>query len=367
MTTSLASGLQRSRSTARGWALSRCVILTTLHATAGLKRRATPTQSCASLPPSVISCMSRCIIPFFSLFIPLVLSPWYVHHLCPGPLQYTGSTHDFHWRVGINALVQPTPLSTLSGTVTFFPNVSAAGVFTPIAWADRYGTISPAQAETFKSQVYVARDVMVAARWGGIAFAVVGLLAAVALFWVATKRRMALEAARNAQLAWYYEDHYAALMSANGGGIPLAPGIAMGAGLYSPPPVSLAGGLGTAGGAGMQSSLNGGLPGPGGVRAIAYGAGGGVEGFAGGGLFSPDNSSTVSSGTPGGAAFAGASSYGGAGQAFPVMPAPIPAQAGDMVATSPVMGRAGQNQRTGSFQVEDRRAGGAYSSTAGHF
>lgn len=296
---------------------------------------------------------------------------------------FTGSTQDFHWRVGINALVQPTPLSTLSGTVTFFPNITANGVYTPIAWADRFGTISDAQAATFKSQVYVARDVMLAARWGGIAAAAVGLLAAVTLFWVATKRRRAIEASRNAQLAWYYEDHYAALMSANGsGGIPLAPGVSMspvgmntmGGGLYSPPPVSLAGGLGAAGGAGMQSSLNAGYSGPGGVRAIAYGAGGsgtggGVEGFAGGGLFSPDHASSVSSGTPGGATYGGASSYGGAGQAFPVMPGPIPAQAGDMVSAgmSPAAGRGGPNPRSGSFQVEDARARAAYSATAGHF
>lgn len=77
-----------------------------------------------------------------------------------------------------------------------------------MAWVDRYASIDSGQATTFKNQVYVARDVMLAARWGGVAVAALGFLLGIAFFYFAHKRRKAAEKAREMEAAKYYGELY---------------------------------------------------------------------------------------------------------------------------------------------------------------
>lgn len=175
------------------------------------------------------------------------------HDTWLGVEPYTGSTLDFHWRVAVNALVAPiqaqvfqvdapaavaraaalaaaparargsarrssaivaaADAATLqkesmqlqqqgqqrlaasasaasAPNASFFPGV--APVFLPLMWTTQDSTITPAQADAFKSQVYVAVRVINAVFWGGIAFAGAAGGAAAALLVTAVCRRRAI-------------------------------------------------------------------------------------------------------------------------------------------------------------------------------
>jgi hypothetical protein len=115
---------------------------------------------------------------------------------------------DFHWRVAINIFLEPTPWDDTG--VTFFENVSP--VYLPIGWVDRYGAITPTQASVFKGKVYLARDIMLGVRWGGVALASAAFLCMIVASIVAYRRHNAVKHAEEANEALYYEDMYRSLM-----------------------------------------------------------------------------------------------------------------------------------------------------------
>jgi len=117
----------------------------------------------------------------------------------------------------------------------FFPTVTP--VYLPIAWADRYAAVNPsqvrfgrhaglrtprgahlaprrphphphAQANQVKSSIYVARDLMLAARWGGVALAALSVILCVTFFYVGWKRKRLAEQAREMEAAKYYAEYY---------------------------------------------------------------------------------------------------------------------------------------------------------------
>ena len=97
------------------------------------------------------------------------------------PTQNTGSTFDFHWRIGVNILLQPVSVPRLlQPNLVFFPFVSL--VYHPLAWGGQDSTITDGQAANFRSQVYLAIGVITGVRWGGVALAGAAGIVAAALF-----------------------------------------------------------------------------------------------------------------------------------------------------------------------------------------
>jgi hypothetical protein len=115
------------------------------------------------------------------------------HDTFLGVEPYTGSTMDFHWRVGVNAYVQPVTVQ-LSGdsSATFFPSVKA--LYFPLAWISQDSTVTPAQAAQVQDQLYTPLMIIQAVYWGGIAFAAAAGGASILLISMAVCRRRALSA-----------------------------------------------------------------------------------------------------------------------------------------------------------------------------
>lgn len=116
----------------------------------------------------------------------------------------SGQTLDFHWRLAANMHVAPVP-----GYLgfTFFDSVTP--VYVPVMWADRYGTANADQVSLFKGRVYFALDLIMGAKWGGLAVALVSGLALLAFVGTAWQRSRAKTVSTEAQLA-----HYEALLGA---------------------------------------------------------------------------------------------------------------------------------------------------------
>jgi hypothetical protein len=119
----------------------------------------------------------------------------------------SGQTLDFHWRLAANMLIAPLKVKVGPLNFTFFEGVTP--VYVPVMWADRYGTADPSQVSEFKGKVYYALDLMMGAKWGGLAVGLVGGLALLAFAGTAWQRIRAKAASTEAQLA-----HYEALMGA---------------------------------------------------------------------------------------------------------------------------------------------------------
>ena len=86
-------------------------------------------------------------------------------YLCA--FQITGTTMDFHFRIGINARIGPRDSK-------YFPAVMER--YLPVAWGEQESAVTASQASDFKGQVYVGIDVLKGLRWGGIALAITCLL-----------------------------------------------------------------------------------------------------------------------------------------------------------------------------------------------
>jgi len=139
---------------------------------------------------------------------------------------FSGATMDFHWRVGVNAYIAP----AVMGGVPYFAGVTPA--YLPVARADRYGGVTAAQATAFKNQVYVARDAMAGARWGGIALAAVGCICSILFFVFAYQRKRTIDANRGHEMAEYYANYYRPFLTDAAGADAAAAATATGA--YAP-------------------------------------------------------------------------------------------------------------------------------------
>ena len=90
-------------------------------------------------------------------------------------------------------------------------------VYVPVAWADRYGSASDAQADHFKSTVYLATSLIAAARWGGVAAILAGTIAAGIFFRIGFKRSRDRDRHHVLATAKLYENLYGADGGAGGG------------------------------------------------------------------------------------------------------------------------------------------------------
>jgi CD36 family len=221
---------------------------------------------------------------------------------------FTGSTFQFSWRVQINALLEPTLLPG-APVPLFFPNVNP--VFMPIAWASRYGEVNDNEASEFKSSVYLARDLMVSARWGGAGLACIALIAGIVFLMLGARRRRDQQHMREISAAAFYASNAGAGLDSsvytpflpppgysNGGGgdVGLSPisDVMLMQGPHGPTQqLGVAGGLNVGAlppGVNVNRSINS----TGGVGVA------GVQAFAGGGFFSPSHAANGPSNIAGG-------------------------------------------------------------------
>lgn len=86
----------------------------------------------------------------------------------------TGQVLDFQFRVQIN--VRMGPVTVDGGAATFYAGM--APVVLPLGWGEQLSSVTAAQGDEFRSQIYTPLRVAAALHWGGIALAVAGWLGA---------------------------------------------------------------------------------------------------------------------------------------------------------------------------------------------
>jgi len=97
----------------------------------------------------------------------------------------TGQSLDFHFRVGINARLQPINVTVVGLVVQFWPDI--ANTVLPLAWGEQASSLTDAQATTLKGSVYTGVAALASLRWGGVVLAVVSLVAALAFHVLGTR------------------------------------------------------------------------------------------------------------------------------------------------------------------------------------